>query len=214
MPVLTEGETAAFLASIEQVRSASVYTLQSTRNATQAVGFVRHLHRSIDLAVARAAVRGPAPDCKAGCAFCCSVRVEATEPEVFLIARTVRDWPTPRRNAVIERLRHHVGARHRQPDGPRQDCAFLEDRRCSIYPVRPGVCRKGHSLSVAHCESRAAQIPQLVSLLVEAEALMTGVAQAYRQVELPISQLELQAAVLAAIEDETAEQDWYRRQTT
>ena len=214
MPVLTEAETVAFLASIEQVRAASAQKLLNTRDAAQAVGFVQNMHRSIDLAAARASARGPAPACKAGCAFCCSVRVEATEPEVFLIARQLREWPEARRNAVIGRMRTRVATQSVRPDGTRQDCAFLEDRQCSIYASRPGVCRKAHSLSVAHCESRAAQIPQVVSLLAEAEALMTGVAQAYRQADLPISQLELQAAVLAALDDEAAEQDWYRRRTT
>jgi uncharacterized protein len=214
MPVLSKEETEAFLASIEQVRAASAHKLQNTRDATQAVGFVQNMHRSIDLAAARTSARGPALACKAGCAFCCSVRVEATEPEVFLIARALREWSAPHRDAVIDRLRTQVANNSRQPDGTRQECAFLEDRQCSIYAVRPGVCRKGHSLSVAHCESRAAEIPQVVSLLAEAEALMTGVAQAYRQADLPISQLELQAAVLAALDDEAAEQAWYGRRAT
>ena len=208
--MLTEEERMAFLESIDRVRAASMPTLLGTRDATQAIRFVQNLHRSIDLAAAHSAAQGPVPDCKAGCDHCCSMHVEVTEPEAFLIARTVRALPTHHREVVVDKLRAGAAARSAGESAERSECAFLQDKQCSIYAVRPGVCRKGHSLSVAQCEARSPQIPQVVSLLAESEALMIGVAQAYLQVGLQISKQELHTAVLAALGDEAAEQRWFQ----
>ena len=75
------------------------------------------------------------------------------------------------------------------------------DERCSIYPVRPAACRKAHSLSAPHCAEQSPTIPQNLRLLVDAEALMAGTALAYRDQPLPASAHELNAAVLAALND-------------
>ena len=73
----------------------------TTRDATQAIRFVRKLRRSIELATERSAAQEPVPDCKAGCAHCCSLHVEVMEPESFRIARTVRGLPTRRRDVRV-----------------------------------------------------------------------------------------------------------------
>jgi Fe-S-cluster containining protein len=80
---------------------------------------------------------------------------------------------------------------------------------CSIYSIRPSVCRKAHSLSVKACETGASLIPQNLTRVVQCEALSAGTNEAFKRVGLPASRHELSAAVLAALA-ENAEEAWYQ----
>lgn len=175
-----------------------------------AVIFIANLHRAVDKVVQQAGDLGAKTDCKAGCAYCCSVRVEATEPEVFRIAREIKKRPTAEVNVLLERLQNRVAAAETGDTRSRRiNCAFLEKHLCSIYEVRPAVCRKAHSLSAESCKDFAPEIPQNLEMLLRAEALMRGTSDAYRQVKLHASAHELCSAVLLALTDETAETRWY-----
>ena len=210
--MLSADEQSAFEESIARVRGLATRALQRAPSATEAIAFTAQLHRSLDTVAAQAAAAGPAPDCKAGCAHCCHVRVEATEPEVFRIAQHLAAQPTDQLDGVTSRLRQHTT--HAKNSAARQPCSFLVDDRCSIYSVRPAACRKAHSLSVHHCATQAPEIPQNLLLLLDAEALMAGTALAYRDVQLPASAHELNAAVLVALTDATAQERWYQGNTT
>lgn len=183
--------------------------LRELAGGEQAVRFITHLHRGVDEVAARAAAGGLVPDCHAGCAHCCRVRVEATDPEVLHIARGLRQLPAPRQAALRAALRAHVAGQGAARPGHVQYCSFLVDQQCSIYALRPAACRKAHSLAVEQCAAHAAQIPQDLKLLTEAEALMAGTAAGYEQAQLPATAHELNAAVLAALSDDKAETRWY-----
>lgn len=206
--MLSADEQSAFEESIARVRGLAARALQRAPGANEAIAFTAQLHRSLDTVAAHAAAAGPVPDCKAGCAHCCHVRVEATEPEVFRIAQHLAAQSTDTQLDVTARLRQHVT--HAQNGAARQPCSFLVDDRCSIYSVRPAACRKAHSLSVQHCATLAPEIPQNLRLLLDAEALMAGTAMAYRDVNLPASAHELNAAVLEALTNALAQEAWYR----
>lgn len=201
--MLSHDEQAAYLDSIERVRQSAVCHLGSNRNV--AIEFVANLHRAVDKVMQQSADSGAQTECSPGCACCCSVRVEATEPEIFLIAHEIRRRPVDQAAAILERLRDHVamaGGTHRT------DCAFLEDHLCSIYEVRPSVCRRAHSLSAESCKHFAPEIPQSLEMLLQADALMKGTSEAYRQVGLHTSAHELGSAVLQALTDEMTEARW------
>lgn len=208
--MLSDDEQAAFLDSIKRVQLSAVRQLSQSSGASFAINFSANLHRAVDKVVRQAGERGPKTDCKAGCDYCCTVRVEASEPEVFLIARELRRRPTGQVDALLERLRDHAAAT--RPDAARStrtNCAFLENHLCSIYEVRPAVCRKGHSLSAEQCRNFAPEIAQNLEILLGADALVSGTSGAYRQVNLCASAHELCRAVLLALSDETAEARWY-----
>ncbi|PUA97292.1 putative zinc- or iron-chelating protein [Acidovorax sp. 107] len=246
-PALTEAEQAAFLQSIARVRSAAGRALRAAQtNATQgaaadgtdaitadeatteataqaAVDFIAQLHQGLDAVAEQARATGPQLACQAGCAHCCYLRVEATEPEVLHIAQYLRSLPDADQAATTRRLQQHGAAASAAnpaqpgpPAGPtRQPCSFLIDDRCAIYTVRPAACRKAHSLSATHCAEQSPTIPQNLRLLVDAEALMAGTALAYRDQPLPARAHELNAAVLAALDGAVATQPsallrWYR----
>ena len=201
--------------SIAGVEAVATQALQRATQAWQAIAFVSTLHQGLD----RVAAAGGASDtpaavvaCRAGCAYCCSVRVEVTAPEALQIAEQVQQWPDAEQAALVLRLQqkssHHRSAEASLPQ--RVPCAFLADDRCSIYALRPSACRKAHSLSVAACEAGAATIPQSVHRLVHSEALIAGTQRAYRNNGLPATGHELSAAVLAALHDPQAAENWYR----
>lgn len=210
--MLSADEQSAFEESIARVRGLASRALQRTNGPNEAIAFCAQLHRSLDAVSAQAAAAGPVPDCTAGCAHCCHVRVEATEPEIFHIAQHLAAEPADKLKHLTARLRQHVT---RAQDGTtRQPCSFLQADRCSIYDVRPAACRKAHSLSVQHCATQAPEIPQNLRLLLDAEALMAGTALAYRDVQLPANARELNAAVLAALTDVAAQDRWYQGDAT
>lgn len=212
--MLTDDERSAFLQSIARVRQRAAQALrqaQGAEGADGAVAFIAQLHRGLDTVAEQARATGPQPACQAGCAHCCHLRVEATEPEVFRIAQHLRAQPAEALADAVSALQRHVATAALNPTKTaRQACSFLVDDRCSIYPVRPAACRKAHSLSAPHCAEQSATIPQNLRLLVDAEALMAGTALAYRDQPLPASAHELNAAVLAALKDPTAQARWYQ----
>lgn len=205
--MLNDDEQSAYLNSIERVRQSAVNHLGSNRGISFAVDFVTNLHRSVDKIAQQAGDQGQQAECSPGCACCCSVRVEASEPEIFLIVRELRKRPDAQLAALVEHLRDRAAT---ADDATlRRDCAFLDEQLCSIYEVRPAVCRRAHSLSAEKCRSYAPEIPQNLSMLLGANALMHGTSKAYREVGLHSSPHELNSAVLLALTDETAEARWY-----
>lgn len=208
--MLNDEERTAFLESIERVRESVVTHLGANGGTSIAVGFVSNLHRAVDKVAQQGGEAGPKTDCTAGCTYCCSVRIEASDPEIFYIAREVKKRPKAQVDALTERLQRHVAA-SKADDAPshRTACAFLESQLCSIYAIRPAVCRKAHSLSVESCRNLDPEIPQNLELVLQAEALMKGTSEAYRQVKLHASAHELCHGVLLALTDETAEPRWH-----
>ncbi len=94
--------------------------------------------------------------CAAGCAYCCHLTVEASAPEVFLIADYLKaHLPAGRLEAVKARVRHTASAvRGLSPDARVRaavPCALLENGQCSAYGVRPLGCRSWNSRDAHAC---------------------------------------------------------------
>lgn len=210
--MLSNDEQAAFLNSIDGVRRKAADHLGSNTNVSSVVGFAANLHQAVDKVVQQAG--DPKPECKPACAWCCSLLVEAMEPEIFFIAREIRKRGPEEVEAIVDALRIRAAATKDDAKNlRRRDCAFLKNQRCSIYEVRPSVCRKAHSLSAERCMNFASGIPQKVEILLGAEALIQGTAGAYRQLKLHASAHELCNAVLQALTDDMAEARWYNGET-
>lgn len=208
--MLSPEEQAEFLRAIENVRQAAQRHLSANRSLPFAITFVSNLQRGVDHVSRAAADQGPTFDCKAGCSYCCHVRVEVLEPEVFQIVEELKKLPQQEFEALIERLRKHAEtAKGVAVLDYRIMCPFLKENLCSIYHVRPAVCRKGHSLDVEKCKTPGAEIPQSLEVVLKSEALIKGTADAYRRVNLSASQHELGQAVLLALTDETVMSRWF-----
>ncbi|MBL4682285.1 MAG: YkgJ family cysteine cluster protein [Pseudomonadales bacterium] len=96
-------------------------------------------------------------DCRNGCDYCCSFKVEVGAEEVFAIKHFVDSTFTPsQKDATLERARANSKLVSTLSQSKRIltniPCAFLLDRSCSVYSVRPAMCRKLHSTDVKACK--------------------------------------------------------------
>ncbi|MEO6853315.1 MAG: YkgJ family cysteine cluster protein [Rhodoferax sp.] len=203
-------EQAAFLQSVANVQQAALRQLQAQPGATAVVAFVRFMQQGVDQVVAAAQQQGVQLDCAAGCSHCCQAKVEAMAPEILLIAGAIAAGSAQQQAQTIARLQAHqaVQAEGAAPWSRQPACPFLVDQLCSIYALRPASCRKAHSQDVRACRSDAAQIPQSLQLVLQAEALQLGTAAAYRQHGLDAEPQELVQAVLQALHDPSAASRW------
>jgi hypothetical protein len=207
---LSTEERAALLRSVDNVQTAAVQHLRRRPDALSVIHFVSTVQQGVDKVFQARTQRGAKPDCKAGCSHCCSARVEAMPAEVFQIARHVSRRAGPALQAVIDRLQAQVcGSGDALLWRERKACAFLEQGLCSIYEVRPSVCRKGHSLDVTRCESGSTEIPEDLALVLDAEALIKGASNAYAQLGFESKGVELARAVLLALSDPAAQARWH-----
>ena len=202
--------------AVARVALRATAAIKSRSSASQAIQFIDILHANIDRTVDAENRAGPEPACKPGCAHCCALRVEVTDAEALRIAAHVRTLPPATVESLSAQLQHNLHVHGQRPlplplpASVRTPCAFLADRLCSIYAIRPAVCRKGHSLSVVACEAHAPEIPQNLSLLLKCETLIEGAKQGYRTNKLPAETSELSAAVMAALSSPAASDSWYR----
>jgi hypothetical protein len=96
--------------------------------------------------------------CQPGCDLCCYNQVELTAPEALRIGSFLADrFPPDSLRLLLERV---AGFRDRQAGKTKEQlaalraefpCPLLAEGRCSVYEVRPLMCRAMHSLEVAAC---------------------------------------------------------------
>ncbi len=204
--MLSEEEKQAFVQSVSQVQTLATKALTQSQHAAQSIQFVHQLHRGVDAASAKASTLSPKVACAEGCSHCCvGKRVEVSVPEALYIAKQLQSLPTTAFEQTITKLKSFT----ENSDKP-QACTFLNHHRCTIYDIRPAVCRKAHSQSAEACASGTDSIPQHLQLILETEALMTGTSQAYEGIGLSAERLELNQALLTALTNPMAESDWYQ----
>ncbi|CAH0351925.1 YkgJ family cysteine cluster protein [Aquabacterium sp. CECT 9606] len=96
--------------------------------------------------------------CDKGCSHCCrQFDVVALPVEVFEIhAHVFRHFKPDQLRDTIQRVIKYVAKRKGVSEETRLSlrdaCPFLVDNSCSIYPVRPSVCRNYHATDKTNCE--------------------------------------------------------------
>ena len=156
--------------------------------------------------------------CRAGCTFCCHMRVVATVPEVAAVVAFVRDTFS---QSQLEALRDRVIAVDDVTRGfsdedwgvARLPCPLLVNGACSVYAARPLDCRGYNSTSLDACRAAfedylAWDVPaheQLRSVYKSAQAgLIQGMVATDRRPRL----VQLTAALRIALHDPTAIDRW------
>jgi len=84
--------------------------------------------------------------CAKGCAYCCVQTVAVTAAEAFAVAAEVRAH-----EAMMARLMDEPQRRLDEPRSEWRDCAFLEEKACAIYAVRPLACHSFVSYDLKAC---------------------------------------------------------------
>lgn len=98
-------------------------------------------------------------DCKVGCSYCCYTQVALTPAEALLIGQSVKEnYSLKQTDSLMKRISSTLrSAKGKSPEElvlfwGKTPCIFLENEKCSIYNVRPFICRAWHSLSIDQCK--------------------------------------------------------------
>lgn len=153
--------------------------------------------------------------CRAGCSFCCHLRVMVLPHEAIALFRYLGSR-IPREQADLVRQRLLENAVHvKEGSATNEPCAFLVEGRCSAYEARPSACSGYHSLSREHCERACEQpnapsegIPVSQAMRHVAAALDEGMQQALAATGLSGARVELHTAVAALIRNPALVQRW------
>lgn len=153
--------------------------------------------------------------CGPGCDRCCVVNVSVLGPEAEVIADYLRQTLS---EDALARLQSRLESLHRNTrwldDEERimtnQRCAFVDgDGLCSIYPVRPLLCRSVTSADSDDCRTAMSMLAlgeshPVMSNLIQKEIFETafvGLGQALRTCGLDDRSTRLTGAVLARLAD-------------
>lgn len=165
--------------------------------------------------------------CSAGCAHCCShLRVSLTAPEIFLIHRYLHSNDMPMDlPSLKESLRMFCderdaqlppGFNYHKDTGDPLTCPFLQEKRCTIYPVRPISCRGYNSCDAGQCQQYIEQrllhfSPPVFRPQYEmAKGVSCGIQFALQQqgFQQPNQQIDFVPAILRTFEVPSAVKRW------
>lgn len=227
-------------------------TWQETLTLATANAVLRHLHQPLEVSSVESLVletmnalsklasglseqsRDRPVACSAGCAHCCHQSVGVTGMEALTVAQYLARTLTPDAYAhTVARIRkardRTRGLEYRARFHPDLPCAFLSDSgHCTIYPVRPLVCRAVNSLDAEQCSANLNDDEQRATYLrtnVGADALLgpirashaisAGLQLAGQQVYgLDMRPLDLIAAVDELLSNPDAAKDWLEGSST
>lgn len=199
LAVAHEASAATYALTLKSMRRRTIPLRQIAEDVTRiAEERMEHLFAMSQL--------GPVA-CGADCAYCCYVpRVLVTLPELARILEHVQTWPGDRIDALKTRLAAHVGARMDVgPPAAKPPCALLEGGRCSVYEVRPLVCRGQHAFHVqecrTYCDTGAGETTQLTVVLDTVRGATSGVVTACEEMGTRVGVLDLSRALLIALEN-------------
>lgn len=194
-----------------QQQASTIDTLQASRGNAAVLRLATQVHRDMSATVDGLPSKTQHA-CAPGCAFCCYLPVDVLAPEAFRIAAYLQQTRSP---AALTELVYRLGT-HGQHYHAARPCVFLADRRCSIYEVRPMVCRGYNSLSKEQCETyyhdatvdlRGTKDHVAGRL---AEAIEDGVIAGLNVLGLDAQWYELPSAVLRALETTSGPARWAR----
>ena len=97
--------------------------------------------------------------CRAGCAYCCFTQVvELTPAEALLLGQHVEQhFSAGEKQELLKRVDRNLrlkagkGKKEAAALRPELPCPLLRQERCSVYEVRPLLCRAMHSLDAEQC---------------------------------------------------------------
>jgi Fe-S-cluster containining protein len=159
--------------------------------------------------------------CAAGCGSCCMVNVSVLDPEAVNIARYLKGQLSDiERETLLLSMKKMVNAisdvDEEERIAMRRSCTFLSDKgECTIYPVRPLLCRSITSTSATACRDALAmqalgeQLPVVMNLFQKNlfDVGYQGLAKAMENNDMDSHGAELTAAVLQHMNDGLAKKN-------
>jgi hypothetical protein len=153
--------------------------------------------------------------CRAGCSFCCHLRVMVLPHEAIALFRYLGSRiPREQTQLVRQRVLENA-ARIKEGSATNEACALLVEGRCSAYEARPSACSGYHSLSREHCErghERSAAPPEGIpvsqAMRHVAATLDEGLQQGLAGAGLSGARIELHTAVAALMRQPALVERW------
>jgi Fe-S-cluster containining protein len=207
-------EPAAWSAEARQV-------FASARDPAALTSAVVTFHRRLDQVI-EASIRAHAVpiDCKSGCSYCCSLRLEVQPHEAFALAGWLRkNFTRAQLDGVLARLRENVARTRAMGDEARKRtnvaCSLLgADGACTAYEARPSQCRRYHSMRVQTCKAfferhdEEIESPMHPAVAHNAAVIITQAQHAVRDAGLDADNEDLNFALLEALENPKALRRW------
>jgi Fe-S-cluster containining protein len=189
-------------------------TLGRSTDVDVCVELVGQVDRLLEQAAAHLQADGASLACRAGCNFCCHLRVMILPHEAIALFRYLQSrMPAAIAERVREKLLEYTrpsvasAAPASSAPVPPRACAFLVAGECAAYEARPSACAAYHSLSKERCEqsfqnpSLPAAIEVLQALQVVATAVEEGVNAGLQRQGLSNVAVELHTAVAAILDN-------------
>ncbi|MBT3991398.1 MAG: YkgJ family cysteine cluster protein [Rhodospirillaceae bacterium] len=164
--------------------------------------------------------------CVAGCTFCCHQYVGLSMPELAILTKYINtNFSAEQKRDLIahlsETLNATSGMSQFERAASRIDCPLLDpaSRQCTIYSARPLTCRAMHSLDRDACEMDDATpgknhaIPQYESHKGIVRSVAIGLQLGIAESGIEPKEMELASALLKALSEPEAIEDWIKDQT-
>jgi Fe-S-cluster containining protein len=197
--------------AFQQQQAATISELQVNQGEATVLRMAKQIHRGMSAAIDALPSKAQHA-CAPGCFFCCYLPVDVLAPEAFRIAAHLQQTRSP---GELVALVYQLGTYGQQDFGARH-CVFLADGRCSIYEVRPMVCRSYNSLSKERCEAYYHDASVDLKGTKDraagrlAESMEDGVIAGLNALGLDAQWYELPSAVLRALETTNGPARWAR----
>jgi Fe-S-cluster containining protein len=151
--------------------------------------------------------------CRKGCAWCCTVRVTATAPEIFNAARHIREQRPELVARILAESRVTNGLENMARADLRRWCPLLAaDQSCSIYEVRPTSCRAVMAPDATYCldgfDGKHDDFRYFARPMELNRWFSCAVLAALRGRGLAADKYELTQALAIALADPESEQAW------
>jgi Fe-S-cluster containining protein len=185
-----------------------------------AAAALRHVEQSVD---GFRQLTGAAIECRAGCSFCCWLRIDVRAHEVLLISRFLQREELAHQRAALGARVREAGARvagltQAGRQAVHQPCALLDHAGCcTVYAVRPAACRRYLSVSVDACEAiwkdePPATEPEHPMIAEPGRYAASGAHNAFIAAGYDGYSYDLMAALAEALDDPGCEARWRLKQ--
>ena len=137
--------------------------LVTTDPIVVAAAALRHVGESVD---GFHQLSGATVDCRAGCSFCCWLRIDVRAHEVLLIARHLRAKSrsaqlAPTRDRIVQAAARVTNITYAQRHTVHQPCALLDHAGCcSVYDAFLAAGYDGYSYDLMAALAEAMDVPE------------------------------------------------------
>ena len=190
-------------------------TLGGSTDVDSCVQLARRIDALMSEAIEYFRKEGTEIACRAGCSFCCHLRVMVFPHEAIALFRFLGSRIPPEQAEEVRRRVLENAAPVKEGSAAGAACAFLVAGKCSAYEARPSACSGYHSLSKERCESScenrgdpAEGIPVSQAMKHVAASLDDGIQEGLAATGLSRVRMELHTAVAALIRNPALVQRW------